>query len=457
MTLDRVIQCQMQHFALGDQRLNQRCHQLQAQLLQQDCAQSLPRLFNEKPKLKAFYRLMNNPKLTPKALTQGYRQGLIEWASQQPTNARDRFLFLVQDSTVVRYHGRKLDIGYLQNADDNGLWLHHGILTDSDFVPLGLPIQQFIQRDRTEFGKRHSHKQRPFQQKESYKWIEGLDFAHHFEQQTGFRIMQLADAECDIAEWYNYALQHQQAFVIRAASDRRLAKTQLTLSAYLAQQPVGGQVLRPIRDASGRVHSLLCALKWGSVHLRGIDKPLGVVELRQVEPLVDGTPAHWCLLTQQTVNSLSQAEALVETYTHRWRTCEDFHKCQKTGCQLEARQFESVGALTNCIGLLSLVAVRLLRLRHQTQIDSAQAMAFSNQGEEAVAHQLSPRYLSPTERQRLSAGSIGWFWQLLARLGGHQGVSQRGTPGWQTIWKGYQYFQVLVEGYNMSKNINLPP
>lgn len=455
MTLDGVILCQMQHFNFGDQRLNHRCEQVHSHLLQQDCAQSLPRLFQQKATLKAFYRLMNNAKLTPKALTLAYRQGLIQWAHQQPSQARDRCLFMVQDSSAVRYHGRKLDIGYLQNADDNGLWLHHGLLTDSDFVPLGLPVQQFIQRNRTEYGKRHTQQQRPFAQKESYKWIEGLDFAYDFQQQTGFDIMQIADAECDIAEWYNHAGQLGQSFVVRAASDRRLADSPLTVSTYLAGQPAGGQVMRPIRDANGQVHSLACSLKWGLVNLRGIDKALSVVELRQLTPLSDGTPSHWYLLSSSVVHTLAQADTLVDIYTHRWRSCEDFHKCQKTGCQIEARQFDSVAALTNCISLLSLVAVRLLRLRHQSQTAAGEVMCFSTEGEQVVAHQLSGRYLSRREEQALKVGSIGWFWQLLARVGGHQGLAQSGPPGWQTIWKGYQYYQVLVEGYNMSKNINL--
>ncbi|QDK77945.1 hypothetical protein EXU85_29740 [Spirosoma sp. KCTC 42546] len=53
----------------------------------------------------------------------------------------------------------------MQNADDNGLLLHQGLLTHGEFVPLGLPVEQVIQRDRTEFGKHHARKQPPFAEK----------------------------------------------------------------------------------------------------------------------------------------------------------------------------------------------------------------------------------------------------------------------------------------------------
>jgi hypothetical protein len=458
MRLDDVLLCQMQHYKLGDKRLDRRCQQLQTQLMHSDCAQSLPRLFNQGAQLKAFYRLVNNPKLTPKAMSNAYADGLIEWASRQPKSAKEHYLYLFQDTTVARFHGRKLDMGYLQNADDNGLLLHHGLLTDGGFMPLGLPVEQVIQRDRTEFGKHHARKQRPFEEKESYKWIEALDFARHFERRTGFRILQVADAECDIAAWYNYALSHHQAFVVNGGSQRQLADKSMSVSAYLAQQPADHQLYRPIRDRKGQLHQRLCALKWANVRLHQIEKPLWLVELTQLDTVADESPTRWCLLTNVGVSTLADAVETVDIYAHRWRTCEDFHKCLKTGCGIERRQFDSVEALTNSIRLLSLVAIRLLRLRHQSQPATAsQAMEWQDAGEQRVASVLSGQYLSRHEQGELVANSVGWFWQLLARLGGHQGVRQSGPPGWQTIWKGYLHFRTLVDGYNMSKNEDFIP
>lgn len=453
MALDPVIACQLDHYQLGDRRLNQRCQHLQTQLMQLDCSQSFPRLFNQQAQLKALYRLVNNPKLTPSAMNQAYQRGLVQWANQQAPTPAQRTLYAYQDTTVARFQGRKLELGYVQNPHDNGLLLHHAILADWNFVPLGLPVQQFIRRQRASYGKAHTHKQRPFGEKESYKWVEALDFAQHFSQQTPFRIVQVADAECDIGAFYNRAFSRQQAFVIRSGQNRQLADKSACLTEWLARQPVGGFLTRPIRDQKGKVHELSCQLKWGRIELAGLEQALTVIELRQVDELADHEPSVWRLLTNEAVSQLADAERQVEVYTHRWRICEDYHKCLKSGCSIESRQFESVEALSNSLRLLSLVAIRLLRLRDQSQGCLARTpMEWTDASEAQVATQLSSRHLSRSEQAELVPQSVGWFWQLLARLGGHQGVAQSGPPGWQTIWKGYTHFQTLVDGYRMSKN-----
>ena len=41
---------------------------------------------------------------------------------------------------------------------------------------------------------------------------------------------------------------------------------------------------------------------------------------------------------------------------------EEYHKCLKTGCRVEARQYRTGERLAPAIGLLSVLAVRLLQL-----------------------------------------------------------------------------------------------
>ncbi|QDK77946.1 hypothetical protein EXU85_29745 [Spirosoma sp. KCTC 42546] len=79
----------MQHYKVGDKRLDRRCQQLQTQLMHRDCGQSLPRLFKQSAQLKAFYWLVNSPKLTPKAMSKAYPDGVVDWASRQPKTAKE--------------------------------------------------------------------------------------------------------------------------------------------------------------------------------------------------------------------------------------------------------------------------------------------------------------------------------------------------------------------------------
>jgi len=52
-----------------------------------------------------------------------------------------------------------------------GLWLHNTMAFSVEGTPLGLLDVQYWARDAREFGKHHQRKQRPIEQKESYKWL----------------------------------------------------------------------------------------------------------------------------------------------------------------------------------------------------------------------------------------------------------------------------------------------
>jgi hypothetical protein len=456
MLIEPVIEAQLKAHRLGDKRLDRRCAQVQQDLLKGHTSHSFPQLFNQPYQLKAFYRLLLNPKLTPQAIQKGYQRGLLEWVRKQPErpNAQDQhYWFLFQDSSFGKYHNHSLELGYIQNADDNGLLLHHGILTDHQFVPLGLPIQTFLVRNRAEYGKSEERKKRPFADKESAKWIASIDWARRFSRQSGHQLVQVCDREADLNEVLNYSLKARQPFIIRANHDRRLHDSALTLSSYEQGIAVVHTSQRVLLDSQGKKHSCNCKIRYGRLALRGLDKPINVVYLQQLDPIQDQELAHWTVLTSLPIQDLSDALAVLDGYCHRWPTCEDFHKCLKSGCAIEDRHLHSQQALFGAISLLSLVAIGLLRLRHlavATPDSAVESVLEAN--EQEVATKLAGRYLTKTDKTHCQQGSVLWFVLLLARMGGHQGIRQAGLPGWQTIWRGYQQFSLLVDGYTMSKN-----
>ena len=97
MLIEPVIRAQLNAQRLGDKRLDSRCSQVQQQLINGNSSQSFPQLFNQPYQLKAVYRLLNNPKLTPQAIQKGYQRGMLEWARKQPKN--QHYWFVFQDST----------------------------------------------------------------------------------------------------------------------------------------------------------------------------------------------------------------------------------------------------------------------------------------------------------------------------------------------------------------------
>jgi hypothetical protein len=154
----------------------------------------------------------------------------------------------------------------------------------------------------------------------------------------------------------------------------------------------------------------------------------------------------WFLLTDIETQTNQEALNIIELYGKRW-TIEDFHKCYKTGCSIEKRQFDSRKTLANIIALLALPAVVLLRSRYFATTDPTLSIQkiIRNKETITIVQKLADKYLKPIDLTLCKKNTALWWILLLGRMGGHQGFKQKGMPGWQTIWKGYVYFLQITE------------
>ena len=90
--------------------------------------------------------------------------------------------------------------------------------------------------------------------------------------------------------------------------------------------------------------------------------PLYMVQITEVAPPPGEKAIDWTLLTNQPVRTFADAWRVGGWYERRW-IVEEYHKAQKTGCQIEDMQFTTTARLEPAIALLSVVAVTLLNLR----------------------------------------------------------------------------------------------
>jgi hypothetical protein len=88
---------------------------------------------------------MNNKSVNHSTFTSGYGSGLIAYSKEQSNTEP---WILVQDTMLTDYNSRSLDLGYTQTERSNGFLLHHGLLLDEQFVPLGLLHQEVIIANR---------------------------------------------------------------------------------------------------------------------------------------------------------------------------------------------------------------------------------------------------------------------------------------------------------------------
>jgi hypothetical protein len=90
--------------------------------------------------------------------------------------------------------------------------------------------------------------------------------------------------------------------------------------------------------------------------------PLYVVQITEVDPPSGEKAVDWTLLTNEPLRTFEDAWRVASWYERRW-IGEEYHKAQKTGCQIEDLQFTASARLEPAIALLSVVAVTLLNLR----------------------------------------------------------------------------------------------
>lgn len=132
---------------------------------------------------------------------------------------------------------------------------------------------------------------------------------------------------------------------------------------------------------------------------------------------------------------MDEALTIGVIYEQRW-LIEALHKAMKTGCQLEARQYESAHGLEGVAGITSVLAVRLLALKQ-----------LARSAPQTPAADVVPcAWLQMLEilRQR-PLPTVRDFIRHLAGLGGFLMRKGDGEPGWLTLWRGTEHLTAALK------------
>ena len=242
-------------------------------------------------------------------------------------------------------------------------------------------------------------------------------------------------------------------FIIRSYRDRKLAGQAGHLQEALAQAPVLGRTTVEVRSRGGEPkRTAIVEIRNVRVDLNGPWRPegwqpplrnIGVVEAQEIDaPEGVKEPLHWILLTSLPGATWAQAQRVVGRYMARWWV-EEYHKALKSGARVEDSQLERACRLEVLIGVLAVVAVRLL---------STKMLARGRPESFEAAESFGPEMLELLEK-KLGKPKGGWTNQNVlvatARLGGFIGRKSDGLPGWQTIWRGWQRLMWMCEGANL--------
>jgi len=415
---------------------------------------SIPQQTGGGADMKAAYRLFAAEDVTHAAVCQGHFEHTRRAAAQLP------MVFLVQDTMVLNLstHAACEGLGPIGHKKRlKGLHQQNVLAVDPAAKrPLGLIYQRHHVRTKRPKGwhaDRTKCRAVPLDQRESYWWIAAI--AAIGAPPQGSRWVHVGDRGEDIFGVYDQARQVGADWLIRACRDRSILASNEhgRLLSYVRQLPVRLQRKVTVRRrTTGDVEQVTLCITAGPVTLQPSQydphySHCGAIEcwavrVWEASPPAGIEPLEWVLCTSLSCDSDETLCLAAQGYGLRWMI-EEFHKCEKTGCQVEMRRLEHVDRLEPLIGLLSVLAAWLLQLKFVAR-DDPDAPARSLFEDPMV--EVMARYL------KRPAGSltVGDFWRGIGRLGGHPGRKGDGPIGWLRAWRGWQSFQLIVLGASLS-------
>ncbi|MBW3599929.1 MAG: IS4 family transposase [Planctomycetes bacterium] len=444
---------------LKDKRLNDRLTEVLSALGERPTA-SIPAACGGYAEMAAAYRFFDNEKSTAERILAPHHQRTRERMKAQPV------VLMVQDTTeadVTRPEQQMAGAGPLAAASRQGVFLH----SLQAYTPNGLPLGEVwsdrwardeASLEKPQEEKRQERKAAPIEEKESFRWLEGLRQARETaEECRETQCICVADSEADIYELFAEP-RGPVHWLIRACQDRALVrggKDEANLIHKAIEAPVlftrqisvrgrkakvacetrGRRQPRKNRKATVEVRAAAMTLRPPSRPDRRLPAvQVNVVLVREVDPPPDDESVEWILVTTLPIETIEQVEEIVAYYCVRWMI-EIYFRTLKSGCRIEDRRIEHVDRFTACLAVYQIIAWRTLYVCHlgRSCPDLDCEAVFDPAEWKSVwvaVHRKSP----PRQPPRL-ADMI----RLIAQLGGYVNrTNRKDPPGPQTVWLGMQ-------------------
>ena len=434
------VEQEMSYLILGDKRLEERARKIMRDFSQNPTA-SIPEFCDDWAATKAAYEFYKNPIVAPERFLASQAQATLQRVKDYEQ------ILILQDTTSFNFrdHSATEGLGPLENEKCQGFLTHSCLAVSPKGVPLGLLAQQSWTRDENKVGQRHQRHQRTIEQKESYKWLQGLDeSSRDLPAQT--QAIVVSDRESDIFEYFVHPRPQQVDLLVRASWNRRLAEETDYLWSVVSRSPVGGKIVVEVsRRPNQPARIAECQVQFKRVKLRAPTKRpahlpklepvvLWAVLVREMQPPAGTDPLEWLLLTTLEITTFEQACQLIEYYTRRW-LIERFHFVLKSGCALEQRQLAHGERLIRFLALANVVAWRLL---WQTYLGRVEANLPCTTVLAEYEWKALYCFIHKTALIPNTIPSLAQTTRWIAQLGGFLGRNSDGQPGVKVLWRGWR-------------------
>lgn len=415
-------------------------------------ASSIPMACDTGAKLKGAYRFFRDERVKPSDILHSHIKQTLKRAEEHEV------VLSVNDTTSMNlsHHEATEGLGCLSTGQgEDGYFLHDTVVFSTTGIPLGVLDAQTWARDPEEHGKKAKRKQKPIEEKESYKWLRSLQAtAGAMKEVSGVQWVSVGDREADIYELFERASQQSVSFLVRSFHNRRVCEDTKVWEVVDREVP-GGKMKVFVKGKDKREREAELEIRFREVRIRNPKKEKEVVRLwairaKEVSPPGGGEGLDWKLLTNREVRDFEQACEKVQWYTVRFRI-EVFHKILKSGRRSEDRRLGSLDRLERCLTLDMITAWRLMYLtmlgRETPEV--ASDLLFSEQEIEVLK---LIKYRGEYAANKGKSLSLCDAILVIATLGGF--IKGKGRePGVEVMWRGIRRLADILIGVSLTMGI----
>lgn len=449
------IELETQGADFGDERLDAR-YQILLEQLSDKPSLSIPAACGGQAETAAAYRFFDNEKTDAAKVLAPHRNATLERIRFE------RVVIAAQDTTEVDLTRKQEKVGGPLGAGSRwGLFVHPILVMTPERVPLGVVNADLWSRNPKELEKsakqrKKERRQKPFEEKESYRWFEGYQTACQIAAEApDTKVISVSDSEGDIyecflagarddvkrADWIVRANHVARALVEEDQNLLQLLACQAPLGKITVQVSQRGASLndsrkrqkpREARTAEVTVRSVRTLLN--SPQRSGLAPVyVNAVLVREDHPPEGEEPIAWLLLTSLPIATFAEACQVANYYACRWEI-EVFFRVLKSGCKIEELQFEREDRLRVCLAMYLIAAWRVLYvLKLGRACPNLSCDAVFTEAEWKSVYVIAKQKPAPK-----SPPTLGEMIPLIASLGGYLGRKQDGPAGPKTMWIGLQ-------------------
>jgi len=409
------------------------------------------------------YRMLNNVRCGEKELSEALYASCAN-------NIHGQHLLCIQDTTEVDYFPHKerikhldADLGRITNTTF-GYLCHPMLVIDADKnMPIGFCSVKLWNREwEKPIKAAKGYKKLPIEQKESFRWISSVtESRKNLPKETMITV--IADRESDVYEALCSIPRENTHLLIRSSSNRLICQDNMLLLDKMQSCDIKHTYDIEIKgNKSRKSRTARIDLRFATVDVKRSVHTIGnypssvkmncIYVLEHPETVPDGEdPIEWRLYTTHQIDTVEQAMQCVEWYRARWYIEELFRVLKSDGLDIESSQLETGLALKKLMlfCLQAALQIMVIKIAYDKKREDCSAQIMFTDKQIQFLKILLPTLEGKTEKQKnpFAGNSLAWAAWIIAKLGKWGGYSSQGPPGYITMKKGLDIFNIKVDAF----------